>query len=213
MRLIKILTCFLLVLMVGSLSAQNYKKKKKHDFKIERGDNLSIMVMDHPEFTIQNIKVLPDGYIQFPVLGNIMAAGMTTKALSDSLTNSLKKYVVEPIVTVMINKLENSTINVFGYLNKPGKYLIYKPTDALTAFSLAGGVKNIRKARKITVLRKNGAIETYKLRRKLSHKIYTLKRIRPLMPGDSIVVKDPIKVEWGLLSVLVAIANLVVALT
>ncbi len=211
MKTIKVLICILLALTISDLSAQN-NKKSKNNFTIERGDVLSIMVMDHPEFTIKDIKVLPDGYIQFPVLGNIMAANMTTKALSDSLANSLKRYVVEPIVTVIINKLENSTINVFGYFNKPGKYLIYKPTDALTAFSMAGGIKNIRKARKITIIRKNGAIETYKLRSKLRNKMYTLRRIRPLMPGDSVVLKDPIKIEWSLISALVAAANLIVVL-
>lgn len=205
----KLIRISILLMFVMSVIC-SYGQKNKDGFKIKRGDKLTVMVMDHEEFTIKDISVLPDGYIQFPVLGSVKVAGMTSHELAGRLTGALKRYVVEPIVTVMVDKIENNSINVFGYLNKPGKYLVYTPTDLMTAFSMAGGVKNIRKARKITILRKDGKVETVKLKRNLTKKINKLKRIKPLQPGDTVVVKDPIKIEWGLISVVVAIAHLLI---
>lgn len=190
--------------MTLSLSAQ------KEGFVIKRGDKISIMVMEHPEFTVSNITVLPDGCIQFPAIGSFMVAGLTTERLSDQLRQVLEEYVVHPMVTVYVNKIENQSINVFGYLNKPGKYQVFEPVDLITALSMAGGVKNVRKKNKITIIRANGKVNRYTLKKLLKKSGYRLKKIKPIAPGDTVVVEDPFKIEWGMLSFLITVAHLLV---
>ena len=54
-------------------------------YKIQRGDRLTIQVMDHSEFNVNNIVVLPDGYIQYPALGSIEVAGLTPSQLKETI--------------------------------------------------------------------------------------------------------------------------------
>ena len=191
--------------MVLTSSAQ------ENDFIIRRGDKISVKVMQHPEFTVSDITVLPDGCIQFPAIGSFRVAGFTTDSLNRRLTKVLDKFVVHPMVSVYVNKIENQSVNIFGYLNKPGKYQIFEPVDLITALSIAGGVKNIRKKNKITIIRANGEVERYKLRKLLKCN-EKLKEIKLIAPGDTVVVKDPFKVEWGMLSFLITLAHLIVVI-
>jgi len=187
-------------------------KAQESDFLIRKGDKISIQVMEHPEFTVSNITVLPDGCIQFPAVGSIKAAGVSADSLSRHLARVLDDYVVHPIVSIYVNKIENQSINIFGYLNKPGKYQIFEPVDLITALSLAGGVKNIRKKNKITIIRRDGSVEKYKLRRLLNRNREKLGNINKIAAGDTVLVKDPMKIEWGMLSLLVTLAHLIVVI-
>ena len=63
-------------------------------YLIERGDVLDVMVMEHPEFSLTGIIVLPDGTMQYPGIGSIQAAGMSSEALTASVEKSVGKYVV-----------------------------------------------------------------------------------------------------------------------
>ena len=117
-------------------------------YVIRKGDVLDIAVMEHPEFSIAGIIVLPDGTIQYPGFGSIVAAEMTTKNLRDTLETSLEKYVVNPLVTVFIRQIRNQNINVFGYVNNPGQYQLFEGMDLVSALSLAGGIKNVKKVKK-----------------------------------------------------------------
>lgn len=203
--LIKIsLVLLLLVLTVLSSSAQ------EKDFLIRRGDKISVKVMQHPEFTVADITVLPDGCIQFPAIGSFRVAGFTTDSLNRKLTKALNKFIVHPIISVYVNKIENQSINLFGYLNKPGKYQVFEPVDLITALSIAGGVKNLRKKNKITILRANGEVERYKLRKLLRKSDERLKEIKLIGPGDTVVVQDPCKFEWGMFTFLITVAHLLV---
>ncbi len=63
--------------------------------------------------------VSQDGTIRFPILGDIPAAGMTQKQLSNNITQLLtdKKLLYDPIVTV---RFLNFRVTVLGEVNRPG---------------------------------------------------------------------------------------------
>ncbi|MCF8218910.1 MAG: polysaccharide biosynthesis/export family protein [Bacteroidales bacterium] len=105
------LTSLIITLLSFSLSAQQNK------YVINRGDVLDVRVMEHPEFSIEKIYVLPDGTLQYPGFGSIVVAGMTTKELKDTIETALEKYVVNPIATIFIRDIKKQTINIFGYVN------------------------------------------------------------------------------------------------
>ena len=58
-----------------------------------------------------------DGYITFPVLGRVLAAGLTKQELCDSLQEKLIKYIDNPLVTVRIT---NFRVTVLGEVARPG---------------------------------------------------------------------------------------------
>tara|TARA_R110001583_G_scaffold69696_8_gene197583 strand:+ start:10107 stop:10865 length:759 start_codon:yes stop_codon:yes gene_type:complete len=77
-----------------------------------------------------------EGTIHFPVLGTIVAKGLTTIELTNYLETNLKEYLVKPIVNI---RLINFKISVMGDVKSPGAYTI--PNERITiveALVLAG---------------------------------------------------------------------------
>ena len=61
--------------------------------------------------SVQTYEVDPKGDIDFPILGRIHVAGMTTYELKDYLIDRISAYVKKPMVTVVLNGYR---VSVFG---------------------------------------------------------------------------------------------------
>jgi polysaccharide export outer membrane protein len=59
----------------------------------------------------------PNGSIQFPVLGTLQVAGLTTAEIQQMITDKTKPYLRDAVVNV---RLANLKINVLGEVNRPG---------------------------------------------------------------------------------------------
>ena len=77
--------------------------------------------------SLQNYLVDPDGYIDFPSLGRIKAAGLTRSQLEQYIKKELEPMVTDPIVKVQI--LTNN-ITVLGEVTAPGTFEI--PNERLS---------------------------------------------------------------------------------
>ena len=207
-KYIKILTILTLSLFCNILIGQK-KKDTSTEYTINRGDLLSVEVMDHMEFNRPRILVLPDGYIQYPALGTMKVVGLTPKELAKKIRTGLdSKYVVNPIVTIYIHSLERQDINIFGKVRSPGVYVIYEPTELLRAISLAGGVEKIKNSTHIIIVNENGIARTVKLKKY----IRTMKKNKIMIDkGDSIYIKS-FDVNWSLLSFLISAATLTITI-
>ena len=64
-----------------------------------------------------------NGYIGFPVLGEVHVAGLTKKEIEDKISNALvsQSLVNDAIITV---EWLNNYATVLGEVNKPGRYII-----------------------------------------------------------------------------------------
>lgn len=65
------------------------------------GDSLEIYVRDNPKLTT-TVPVRPDGRISMPLVQSMMAAGKTPKKLAHDLQVALRRYIREPLVTVIV---------------------------------------------------------------------------------------------------------------
>lgn len=138
---------FLSLLMVSAAPAsQNYK--------IGVGDLLQVEVYDEKDLT-KEVRVLTDGYISFPLLGSIQAAGKTVTQLEKHITKLLgAKYLVNPQVTVFVK--EFSSVFVFGEVRKPGSFPLYGRMTVFEAVTLAGGFTEVANPSKVRVVRLKG---------------------------------------------------------
>ena len=94
-----------------------------------------------------------DGYIDFPVLGEINVGGMTRWELSEYIKNTLleKGYLNDAVVTV---EFMNFKVSVLGEVNHPGTYTIEgDKVTVLQALSLAGDLTIFGKRNNVTVIR------------------------------------------------------------
>lgn len=95
----------------------------------------------------------PQGNIEFPLLGSIKAAGLTTTELKDFIKGKLSTYLKEPTVSV---RFMNYKISVMGEVTRPSVYVI--PNEKVTlpeALSMAGDITIFGKRENILIVRDN----------------------------------------------------------
>ena len=76
------------------------------------------------------------GEVNFPVLGTLKVAGLTTQQLTDQLELKLAEYIVNPVVNI---RLTNFKVTVLGEVKKPGTYTVANERISIVeALGLAG---------------------------------------------------------------------------
>jgi len=151
-------------------------------------DVLSIVVWKEPELS-QTLSVRPDGKISLPLLNDLTASGQTTLQLKEKITSSLKQYISDPNVTVIVQSARSQKASVMGEVARPGTYFINGPTNLLQLISLAGGFRDFAATDKVSIIRnENGKSVKLKFNYKEFLKGKQLDNNIQIKPGDIIVV-------------------------
>lgn len=137
-------------------------KDQSTDYIIGNDDLLAISVWKESEIS-RTLPVRSDGKISLPLIGEVTAAGKTSAELQDLLTASLRPYISEPAVTVIVQEMRSKKFNILGHVQKPGTYLFSPPATVMDAIALAGGFKEFAKPKSIYVLRPVNEHETKRL--------------------------------------------------
>lgn len=107
----------------------------------------------------QTFLVSPSGDINFPVLGKIHVAGLTTEQLTEKLTKEISADVVDPIVMV---RLANFTVEVLGEVLKPGAYPVTRERfSLLDALAKAGDMTPYGDRTNVLLIREKDGKRTY----------------------------------------------------
>jgi polysaccharide export outer membrane protein len=122
------------------------------DYIIGDGDILEISVW-RDESLSKKLVVPPDGFISFPLIGDIEVSSMTVAELRENVTIMLREYVPDVTVTVMLAEINSMRAYVIGKVNKPGEFPITMETSVLQILSMAGGLNPFAKSRKILIIR------------------------------------------------------------
>lgn len=94
-----------------------------------------------------------DGYVEFPSLGKIMAAGLTKQRLKEEITSQLlsKKLLIDPIVTV---RYLNYRVTVLGEVARPTVVTVpNEKISILEAIGLAGDLTIYGKRENVLLIR------------------------------------------------------------
>ncbi|MGD0959163.1 MAG: polysaccharide biosynthesis/export family protein [Methylomonas sp.] len=124
-------------------------------YQINPGDMLEISVWNEDALHGE-MRVLPDGTISFPLVGNITAAGKSVDEVQKIVLDKLTKYLSDPAVTISVKAVDGNTVYVIGQVGKPGNYSMLAPLNVTQVLSLAGGLTTFAKANSILILRREG---------------------------------------------------------
>jgi polysaccharide export outer membrane protein len=133
------------------------------------------------------VPVRPDGMISMNLVGDLRAAGLTPMALAADISQRLKKYLQDPVVTVVVLGVNSQRIFAVGEVNKVGPLMLTPGMTPLLAIVSAGGLSPFASSKKIYVLRNVGGKQekipfNYKQALKGDNQGILL------IPGDTIVV-------------------------
>jgi polysaccharide biosynthesis/export protein len=159
------------------------------EYRLGPGDKLRIEVYKDAQLS-QSVQVRPDGKITLPLVGDLEATGHTPIELRDTIATSLKEYVTNPTVTVIVVEALASKVYVMGEVTHPGTMELHGPTTILQALAMAGGFKEFANTKDVKVLRPNGdrgGVQTLKF----NYKEVLNGDARPfyLRSGDTVVVR------------------------
>jgi polysaccharide biosynthesis/export protein len=118
-------------------------------------DVLDISVWKEPEVS-RVVPVRPDGKISLPLLNDVQAAGLTPAVLAAQITESLKKYVTSPQVTVIVTTINSQRVYISGEVVRPGAFPMLPGMTVMQALTSAGGFTPFAKMKSIYVLREEG---------------------------------------------------------
>jgi polysaccharide export outer membrane protein len=158
------------------------------EYRIARGDKLRIEVYKDT-YLSQSVQVRPDGRITLPLAGDLGAEGLTSIELRDRISNLLKEYVANPVVTVIVVETVDPVVYVMGEVNTPGSVPMRGPMTVLQALAVAGGFKEFANPKGIRILRRTAdgtTVQTIPFNYKDAIKPEAV--VVLLQPGDTVVV-------------------------
>ena len=158
-------------------------------YTVKPGDTLTVSVWKEPDLQ-GPVLVRPDGTFSVPLAGQMDARNKTVQELQQELTQKLKKYISDPVVTVSIQTIQGNKVYVIGQVQKPGEFVVNPRVDVMQALSMAGGTTPFAALGDITILRRNDAGQQQALPFKYTDVVRgrNLQQNIMLQAGDVVVV-------------------------
>ena len=123
------------------------------NYRLGPEDVISVSVFDLPKYSRAGIIVPPDGRIDYYLVrGGIQVAGKTTQQVADEIARHLDEYIIDPKVTVSLDKAMSARYGVLGDVAQPGIRIMTRRVSVYEAISEAGGVLRTGDKKKVTVL-------------------------------------------------------------
>jgi polysaccharide export outer membrane protein len=149
-------------------------------------DSLQVTVWKEPTLS-GTIPVRPDGMISLVLVGDLKAAGLTPMALSADISQKLKKYIQDPVVTVVVLGVNSQRIFTVGEVNHVGPIMLTPGMTPLQAIVAAGGPTQFANSKRIYILR-TVAGKQQKIPFNYKQALKGDNQGVSLIPGDTIVV-------------------------
>jgi protein involved in polysaccharide export with SLBB domain len=116
-------------------------------------DVITVSVFDLPKYSKSGIIVPPDGKIDYYfVRDGLHVAGKTTQQVADEIAHHLDEYIIDPKVTVSLEKAMSMRYGVIGDVAQPGVRIMSRRLSVYEAIMEAGGVLGTGDKKKIVVL-------------------------------------------------------------
>ncbi len=159
-------------------------------YRLGPEDIISVNVFGQDRYSRSAITVPPSGRISLALIpGGIFVNGKTVEEVAQAITKRYDEYIIDPQVSVSLDKASSYRYSVIGDVAQPGIRLMSRRLTVTEALSEAGGVLATGNRSKVVVLRRqaNGNLEPITVN---VSAIYKGKApdITYLVPGDQILV-------------------------
>jgi len=159
-------------------------------YRLGPEDVISVDVFNQERYSRKNITVPPSGRISLSLIpGGVFVNGKTVEQVAAIITKAYDEYIIDPQVTVSLEKASSYRYSIIGDVGQPGIRLMSHRMTVTEAIAEAGGVLGTGDKSKIVVLRRQADGHLAQLPVNVSA-IY--KGRAPdtlyLVPGDQIVV-------------------------
>ena len=168
----------MLVLIAPPVSAQQ-------PYVLGAEDIIEVAVYGQPDLT-RVVTVLPDGTVALPLVGTIVAGGLSVDDLTRELVRAYSLYIRNPQVSIVVKEFRKISVSVLGQVVRPGIYALRPGATVLEALSAAGGLTEMASVTEARLVRASGenqplALDDLLIRQDMQYNV-------ALQPGDILVV-------------------------
>lgn len=166
----------------------NYLK----EYRLGPNDVITVEVFGQcPDYCKTGITVPPTARISYPLIREgVMVGGRTVEQVADEITKKLDEYIIEPKVTVTLDKAMSVRYSVLGKVAAPGVRIMDRKVSLYEAIIESGGITKEGDKKRVTLYRfdasgklKPQIVDLQAIERGKSEMIY-------LEPGDQVFVPD-----------------------
>lgn len=156
-------------------------------YVINPGDQLQIEVWQNAQLTRQ-VRVRPDGKITLPLVNDVESAGDTVPQFQKRLTERLKTYIKDPIVSITVTSFNTKQIYIQGQVRTSAAFNYSGEMHLLQALTLAGGTTPFSEGCAVVVRRKGEQFVRYDVELQPILSGENLKENIELQPNDVVTV-------------------------
>ncbi|HZT58821.1 MAG TPA: polysaccharide biosynthesis/export family protein [Pyrinomonadaceae bacterium] len=159
-------------------------------YRLGPEDVISISVFGLDKYSKTGITVPPDGRIDYYFIPEgLHVAGKTTQQVAEEITKHLDEYIIDPKVTVSLDKAMSARYGIVGDVARPGIMPMSRRLSVYEAIVEAGGVLPTGDKHKVFVVH----LGPDRMLQQIPVDIAAIERGKAadnyfLRPGDSIVV-------------------------
>ena len=170
-----------------------------YEYVIGVGDVLQISVWGHTDLD-RSVEVDLQGNILLPPIGDVKAAGATTRQLGDRISDRLSTYLRQggATVNVVVKDFVSQSVFVSGAVGKPGRYGGPTPPPLYDVLNMAGGAQTNGDLSRVTIIRHGGpAPHQVTVDVSAALRNGTESQLPELHAGDMVVVPTAISLVGG----------------
>ena len=159
-------------------------------YRLGPQDVISVVVFNQDRYSRAGIVIPPNGRVSLSLIKDgIFVNGKTVDEVAEIIKKKYDEYLVDPQVTVSLDKAMSYRYSVIGDVGKPGIALMDHRMTVTEALAEAGGVLQTGDKSKVVVLRRqtNGVLSPIPVNVSAIYKGHAADNVY-LVPGDQIIV-------------------------
>lgn len=165
----------------------NYLK----NYRLGPEDIISVEVFAQcPNYCKTGIAIPPTAKISYPLIREgVFVGGKTVEQVADEITKKLDEYIIDPKVTVTLERVGSARYSVLGKVAAPGVRLMTRRVSIYEAIVESGGVLKNGDRKRVMIYRQSEKgltqipVDLQAIERGKAEMIY-------LVPGDQVFIPD-----------------------
>jgi len=166
---------------------------KSPAYVIGPGDTVDIFVWGNEELSA-SVPVRPDGKITTPLVEDVQASGNTPTQLARLMEQRLKKFIKNPIVTVIVTDFvgrQSEQIRVIGKAQEPQAIPYTENMTLLDVMIAVGGLTEFAAGNSARIIRTvNGEQKEFGVRLNDLIKYGDISKNVDMQPGDILIIPE-----------------------
>jgi polysaccharide biosynthesis/export protein len=163
-------------------------------------DVISVQVFGQPNYSKSGIIIPPTAVIQYPLVpGGVFVGGKTLDQIEKEIAKKLDEYIIDPQVTVTLEKVGSAQFAVLGKVGAPGVRLMTRRYSVYEAIIESGGLSPGADKKRVTLLRRTAQGSYNSTTIKLDEMVAGKVPMEYLIPGDQLIVPEK---KWSMAKIL-----------